>query len=213
VSVLHAYHLYADGEWSNPAAEHLDALARAGYEGPFLVGAVGTVERRREALDWIASRRPIDRTVEADSGFEQVTLRKVRDLARKHPKGLSLYAHTKGAHRPGRLQDAWRRSMTCALLATLDVHVQTLRLSFFDAIGCHWLTPESSGGEVPWPHFAGNFWLARNEFLAGLPPVRSRARHDAEGWLGSGSAPPRVLDLNPGWPGTVPWLERLGWPR
>jgi hypothetical protein len=208
------YHCYAAGDdWETPVEEHLSALARVGYDSPFHVGLVGSEPQRADALDFITARRRVDRTYTADTGWEQVTLRKIREHARKHPDGLTLYAHTKGASRPSRLQDAWRRSMTCALLGALDVHAQTLSM-IYQAVGCHWLTPGAhAGGVVDSPGFGGNFWLARNDFLATLPPVRSQTRHDAEAWIGSGDQPPVVLDLNPGWPGTVPWFTRIGWPR
>ncbi|MHB1950172.1 MAG: hypothetical protein ACYCQK_01705 [Acidiferrobacteraceae bacterium] len=211
----HWYHVYAAGAWEQPVEEHLSALAKSGFDGPITIGLVGLPGQRAEAKDFIEHRRHPDRYVEADTGWEQVTLRDLRAYAKRHRDRLSFYAHTKGAANPSRLNAAWRRSMTTALLAdgALESHVASLLIAF-DVIGCHWLTDaEYPVVKVPtkMPMFGGNFWMARNDYLATLPPLGMRARHEAESWIGEGPRVPRVLDLNPGWPGTVPWIERIGW--
>jgi hypothetical protein len=200
-------------DWREPVEEHLQALARAGFDGKFKVGIVGPHDTRVEALDLIAAQRSPDRVVEADEGWEQHTLRLVRAEAKRALDGLTLYTHTKGAsHGTGQMSH-WRRSMTVALLKGVrddgDWRSHVRSLALFEAVGCHWLDELPSGGRG----FAGNFWLARNSFLATLPPVASRARHDAESWIGSGDRPPALIDLNPGYPGTVSWVEAIGWPR
>jgi len=194
--------------WHEPVEEHLQALARAGFDGRFKVGIVGPHDTRVEALDLISAQRQPDKVVQAEEGWEQLTLRAARADARRHPSGLTLYCHTKGAtHGTGQMSH-WRRSMTTALLATLPANVATLAM-VYEAVGCHWLDQLPSGGRG----FAGNFWLARNDFLASLPPVPSRSRHDAESWIGSGDRSPVLLDLNPGYPGEVSWVQAIGWPR
>ena len=222
MKLSHFFHCYADGEWREPVDEHLSALAKVGFNGPLHLGVVGTPDRREVAISHITRHRKVASIVEADEGFEQVTLRRVRDHARRHRDDVTLYCHTKGAANPSRLQDAWRRSMTCALLAgvhgpatdALGSHLASLAIAY-DVIGCHWLTADRYGHvqvATRYPMMGGNFWLARNDYLASLPPL-GRARHDAEAWLGEGRRPPRVLDLNPGWPGTVPWVTKIGWPK
>lgn len=60
-------------------------------------------------------------------------------------------------------------------------------LRMFDVCGVNWK-------EDPWPHFSGNFWWARSEYVASLrafgdlpPPVRGwDLRHQCERWIGSG---------------------------
>jgi hypothetical protein len=222
MQLTHFYHCFAAGAWRDPVEEHLSALARVGYDGPFHVGLVGSEEDRTAALEFIASRRRVDRLYPADAGFEQVTLRKLRDHARRHRDGFTFYAHTKGAANPSRLQECWRRSMTCALLggvhgsggSALESHLASLAIAY-DLVGCHWLTEDAYPHVrvmTAFPMMGGNFWLVRNDYLAALPPL-GRERHDAEAWLGEARRTPRVLDLNPGWPGTVPWITKIGWPR
>ena len=212
----HWYHVWLPGgHWRTPVEEHLSALAKSGFDGPMTVGLVGSAEQRAEAIEFFHRRRVPDRWIQAEGGWEQVTLRDLRTYAKRHRDELSFYAHTKGAANPSRLNAAWRRSMTTALLAdgALQTHIASLLIAF-DLIGCHWLTADRYVLKVPtaMPMMGGNFWLARNDFLASLPPLGNRARHEAESWIGEGSRTPRVLDLNPGWPGTVPWVERIGWP-
>src|ERR1700752_3936107 len=125
MELVHYYHCYAAGLWRAPVEEHLSALARIGYNGPFHLGLIGSHRQRAEALKFIAKRRPPDSVAEGKRGWEQLTLRKAHEHALEHPDGVTLYAHTKGAANPGRLQEAWRRSMSCALLSGLDVHAQT----------------------------------------------------------------------------------------
>lgn len=230
----HYYHVFAGGAWQEPVEEHYSALAKIGFDAPMTVGVIGRPEERAEAVERIYRLRRPKRVIQADKGWEQLTLRAAWANARKRPEGLTLYCHTKGAGRPERLQDAWRRSMTCALLAGvhaggldpvssshdmtgLEAHCQTLAMpGLFDLVCCHWLTAENYPdvvADTPFPMVGGNFFLARNDFLATLPPVPNRARHDAEAWIGLGPRHPRVLDLNPGWPGTVPWVVKQGWPQ
>ena len=208
--VIHWFHCWvgAGSDWCEPVEEHLQALARGGFDGRFKVGVIGPHDSRVEALNVIEAQRPIDRVVQAEDGWEQHTLRLVRVDAKRHPDDLTLYCHTKGAsHGTGQMSH-WRRSMTTALLWDWRKNAETLSM-IYEAVGCHWLDPLPSGGAG----FAGNFWLATNRFLATLPPVSTGNRHQAESWIGSGDRPPVLLDLNPGYPGTVGWINQIGWPR
>lgn len=207
MTVTSWFHVWCEegSHWCAPVEEHLQALARSKFTGRFKVGIVGPPDTRAEALALISAQRSPDVVKETDTGWEQHTLAAVRTDARRNPKGITLYCHTKGASHNTRSQDAWRRSMHCALLARFGETVQTL--SKYEAVGCHWLDGPGGGG------FAGNFWLARNSLLASLPPLSTENRWQAESWIGSGTRKPRVLDLNPGHPGEVSWVHAIGWPR
>lgn len=218
MNVTHFYHVWAGGEWRGPLIEHCDALNRARYDGPLVVGVVGPRAQRDLAVAEITRRcRMPDRVVTAEGGFEQVTLAVVHQHAQQHPEGAVLYMHTKGASSPSRLNAAWRRSMTCALLANgaLDGHLRELE-DGTDIVGCHWLDrAHFPHVRVPtrMPMIGGNFWLARCDHLAGLKPVSTSDRWQAESWIGECKNTPTVKDLCPGWPGTVPWVTAIGWPR
>lgn len=199
MDIVHAYHCYAGGAWRDVLAEHLWSLNRWGFDGPTILGLVGRAEDRAEARAAFTAARPQTQVVEADAGFEQVTLDAVHAHACAHD-GAVLYAHTKGASRPGGWQDRWRRSMTRDVVGA--ARNATQHLDHHDAVGSHWLTASDYASvrhaSRIGPHFAGNFWLARCDYLR-LLPVCSRAdRWEAEWWIGIGT--PRILDLRPGWP-------------
>lgn len=205
----HFYHCWCDGDWTEPVVEHVDALLAADFQGPVYLGLVGASMWRGAARD---AFDPLDVrvAVEADSGFEQVTLAKVREYALEH-EGAVLYAHSKGSADASEFRKQWRRSMTKLVVSNWRTNLRRLDPTTPrvpphdppDAIGCHWLTRERFPGfEVEFPEgtpfFGGNFWMARCDYLRRLPEPSTRSRFDAERWIGLGD--PRVLDLNPGWP-------------
>lgn len=202
----HFYHVWCEGQWRDPVAEHMAALEDSGFDGEFVVGLVGGPVSRADALLEIGSLRHIDRVIHADGGWEQETLREVRLHADEHG-GAVLYAHTKGAANANEFQSEWRRSMTYHVLTNWRANVDSLA-SGYDLVGCHWLTREEFPGivaDTPLPMIGGNFWMATCQYLRTLPPLLHETRHDAEAWVGLGD--PNVLDLFPGWPGTQPFYR------
>jgi hypothetical protein len=200
VELAHFYHCFTGGSWTEPVLEHVDALVEADFRSPVYLGLVGAELWRGAASDVFEPLLDVRVAVEADSGFEQVTLAAVRRYAMEHD-GAVCYAHTKGAADVSDFRAKWRRSMTRLLIS--DWRGNLAHLEEFDAVGSHWLTPEhfpgfeSEFGEGI-PFFGGNFWMARCDYLRGLPEPSERSRFDAERWIGLGN--PRVHDLNPGWP-------------
>ena len=92
--IRHYYHVYADGYWHTPVAEHLDALAESGLKPHLTVGVVGEPANRRAVR--VALRfAGVARWIEANTGWEQVTLDALRQDAASHDDPV-LYAHTKG---------------------------------------------------------------------------------------------------------------------
>jgi len=191
------FHCWTPGDWSEPTIEFADALQESGFAGPVFLGLIG------DPL-WCASAHGVfpeaQVAVEAETGFEQVTLAKVREYALEHD-GACLYGHTKGSADVTDFRAKWRRSMTRLVVSDWRINLQ--HLDRFDAVGCHWLTREGFPGfeqEFPdgTPFFGGNFWMARCDYLRTLPEPSTRSRFDAERWIGLGE--PRVLNLLPGWP-------------
>jgi hypothetical protein len=174
VRLAHWYHVWSGGAWQEPLAEHMGALVEATFDHPVYFSVVG-------------------------DGWEQVTLRKVREYAQEHD-GAICYAHTKGGHDTSDFRAAWRRSMTRHVIGGWRENLAALEA--YDAVGCHWLTADEFP-QVPHvvttPFFGGNFWIARCDYLRTLPECSTESRFDAERWIGLGN--PRVLDLLPGWPG------------
>jgi hypothetical protein len=141
---------------------------------------------------------------EADTGWEQVTLAAVRRYAQTHD-GAVVYAHTKGASNAGDLgsNSKWRRAMNLRVVDNWRSNLKAM--DDHDALGCHWLTPGEHPGTIRTPFFAGNFWMARCDYLRTLPVCATEDRMDAELWVGLNG--PRVLDVLPGWPGEGRWMD------
>lgn len=186
----HFYHLYADGDWGRPLAEHLNALDRIGVPFRVTCGVVGSPENRAEAIGCLPDGWEI---VEFDSGFEDRTLSLIPERLTDVPV---MYAHTKGAGFPQPYSDAWRACMTRQVVGRWRENL--LALQSHDLVGAHWLVPEA-WEDVDSPYFGGNFWWASADHLRKLGPVDTSTRFGAEQWVGS--VPARALNLVHGWPG------------
>jgi hypothetical protein len=209
VKLRHFYHVYAGGGWAEAVAEHAAALGQAGLSCPVTIGLVGPEEDRFRARERITERfyewylpEPDD-WIEADAGFEQVTLAPLREYAlRCEDEEAILYAHTKGAYSNEPLNTEWRRSMTRFTVGRWVQCVSLISGDNYDTAGSHWLTPEEHHKPprflVTTPMYGGNFWWARTDYLRKLPPPGNDYRHQAEEWLGL--AGPRAYDFLPGWP-------------
>ena len=205
MQAAHFYHVWSDGSWRQPVAEHMAALEDAKFDGFFALGVVGSNANRREAINEISHLRKPDFVVHAEEGFEQVTLDAVHRHAQEHDDAI-LYAHTKGAANVRRFQDQWRWNMTHHVIRGWRNCREALESGHYDAVGCHWLTAEEFPhikADTGYPMFGGNFWMATAEYVRSLPPVSNETRWHAESWIGLNH--PRVLDLFPGWPGSVPF--------
>lgn len=208
MDVRHYYHVHAAGAWSEAVREHAAALGEAGFSGPVTIGMTGPPTDRERARELITIRladagQLVNRWIEEDKGFEQVTLQQIHVDAHGIPGQFAvLYAHTKGARDNTEFNIAWRRSMTRRVVGGWEANAKLLE-GRYDAVGCHWLTPEKHhrperGRPVTTPMFGGNFWMARASYLRELPPPGTDYRHQAEEWIGYEN--PKVRDLRPGWP-------------
>ena len=182
--LAHFYHVWADGAWQDPVAEHLAALDASGLGAALDVkaaGVVGAPENRAAAIEALGPGWQV--AVTADSGFEDVTLRALRAFAALD--GKVLYAHTKGASDPTPRNALWRQRMTWCAVGMWEQAVAAL--GEFDCAGPHWLTAEGYWGcpSPPWQGwFAGNFWWANLSYLRRLPAPGGGDRYAAERWIG-----------------------------
>jgi hypothetical protein len=208
-NLRHYYHVYASGAWAAPVAEHTRALGAADFPGDIVIGLVGEAgdrERARQLIELQLAAEGLAAPrmwVQAEEGFEQLTLAVVRESARAAAADYPvLYCHTKGARNDSEVNTAWRRSMTARVVGGWRQCVGLL--GDHDTVGCHWITPQDEcpypDQTVDTPFYGGNFWWARSSYLATLPEPWQAERHDAEAWIGLGA--PRACDLLPGWPST-----------
>lgn len=192
--IFHYYHIYADGLWRVPLAEHVDAIRRINDVVFTQVGIVGDPANRAEVIEQIPGSWVIADV--SDQGWEQVTLEALhREL--RHIDGPVLYAHTKGAANASAVNAVWRGCMTRNVVRRWGEAIRDLEHA--DLVGAHWLTPAAHPGKVGTPYFGGNFWWARPDYLAGLPAPSNETRYHAEAWVGQNN--PVVVDRVPGWPG------------
>ena len=119
------------------------------------------------------------------------------------PGWFVMYHQMKGVTHPGEVSyENWRRRMEHACVWNWQRCVADLERGY-DAVGCHWLTPERFPGAVTSPFFGGTYWWARSEYLMQLPPLPADThanRYEAESWIGRRRPYPRVQDYIPGWP-------------
>lgn len=191
----HYYHIYADGRWQVPLADHIAALNEAGLMQnlDFIgVGIVGTKENRESVKSTLPESFHV--IAEEDEGWEHITLREM-DFSET---AKILYAHTKGAANPSQLQNRWRLSMTNVVVYDWRRCVEVL--DEMDTVGC-FFTPS------PWTHYSGTYWWANTDYLSTLPPLNYSSRWEAEAWIGKGKG--TFGDIGPGHPATS-MIER-GW--
>lgn len=156
---------------------------------------------------------------EALDEYETPTLVKLREWAVSNPSGAVLYWHTKGvsavSEHDRKIKAQWRRLMQRYLIGRWRKVL--VELAVHDIAGVAWQSSPD------FPHFAGNFWMARCDWLSNLDDpyhyrqYRTNAervlgghkwiRMHAEMWLGS-RAWHHVKNLyNPG--GSVLWTDAV----
>lgn len=190
----HFYHVYADGAWEPIVFGHIDALTNSHLIQDldfFRVGIVGTEENRARVKDALPFAEVV---VEADKGWEQVTLNVLHETAKTFD-GAIFYAHTKGAWSQSALADAWRISMTYDTVTRWRACVDAL--ARVQAAGPYWLTSHEPEHKEHRYFFAGNFWWARADYLRTLPRPLTATRFQAEGWVGLGD--PTVSNMREGY--------------
>lgn len=180
MKLTHFYHVFADGDWQQPAEEHLDALIASELIDnldDIFIGIVG-VETNRDRV-----KREVPGVVvaEAETGWEQVTLNAVHEFAQTDA-GAIFYAHTKGAWSRSELARQWRVSMTHDTVTRWQECVRAL--SMFQVAGPYWLKSYEPEHLNHHHFFAGNFWWARSDYVRSLDPVGVENRYQAEGWIG-----------------------------
>jgi len=187
--LTHFYHVFADGDWLSAATEHFEQLRVSGLLDELdrvHLGVVGSPQNRREVKR--ALRHHV--AVEADEGWEQVTLNRLHRFCRRDD-GAVLYAHTKGSWSRSELAKAWRVSMTHDVVARWRECVDALE--DVQAAGPFWLKSAEPEHVDHQSFFAGNFWWARSDYIRTLQPVGVVSRYQAEGWVGLGMPSVKVM--------------------
>lgn len=189
------YHAALMPGWDYIVAEQLGYLAAVGLPAvkAWLAGAPGDRERALRIAAHYGVAVEVLGTSDGWAECEGPTLGALHAWAAAHPGHAVFYHHTKGVSAPeDRHKQRWRRVMMKHVVA--DWRQNLVRLQQADVLGCAWQ-------ESPdYPHFCGNFWAARCDWLLHLrPPAEYRlSRPDfrwavhswrdrmyCETWLGS----------------------------
>ncbi len=183
------FHIATLGPWKEIVADHFSLLRKSGLyrlTKKVFIGIIGP--HATEFLPDDDKAEVIHRS-QNEADFEFPTLTFLHEFCKTH-ECKAFYIHTKGVSRNSPMTDGWRRYMAHFIierhadcLAALDSH---------DVCGVNWT-------QFPWPHFSGNFWWARSQYVAGLEPLSGlatsrrfnadapwlEARHECERWIGS----------------------------
>ena len=120
---------------------------------------------------------------ESLSNFEFTTLSKLQNYCMSNPQSIVLYFHNKGASRNSSMESinikAWRKYMEHFIFNNHEDCINALKKGDFDTCGVQ-LTDDDQ------PHYSGNFWFARCDYVNELPLISESVawdRHVAETWV------------------------------
>lgn len=170
------------GNWQEVVNEQLSLLREQDLRD-VLVTFVG------EDWNWfdVTSRQSGVRAylVQQDSNishYETFAMLLIERLAKESDSPI-LYFHTKGVSAPGHDgKRRWRKLMEDHVIRKWRENLAPL--VDHDVVGVNWL-------ECPTPHFSGNFWMARADWIRKLPDFvayhssRQFVRTNCEFWIGS----------------------------
>jgi SAM-dependent methyltransferase len=181
------YHIGCMGHWKEVVSEQCLELSRVGIRPTALVLGGNAAD-----FEWLQQFN----LELVDGGqnlleYETPTLALLDKWCEENPEGAVLYIHSKGVTNPGcDNRQAWRRLMMHYVVS--DIHANLERLKVVDVVGVNW------EHTTCFPHFSGNFWVARADWInsltnvvdykaAGGPSIFGQAweRMHAEMWLGS----------------------------
>jgi hypothetical protein len=158
------YHIACMSNWQEVVGEQVRLLAHVGLK--HVTACVLGNEGQAAWCKTQANKAGIILDIAARTNdlaqYEHPTLCLIHEWATKcTDNAAALYLHTKGVGTPDcKHKKHWRRVMQRHVVA--DWRENLGRLQMLDAVGVDWVD-----GEMP--HFSGNFWMARRDWLARLP--------------------------------------------
>jgi hypothetical protein len=179
------YHCCCIGNWRDVVREHAAIFSALDLH------PTACVLGDSEAVDYVRTIWPVAYHSTEAKEYETPTLQRLWEDCRANPTGAVLYCHTKGVSKPDDLAErGWRRMMDRFVVGDWRANLQKLAVA--DIVGANWQDSRD------YPHFAGNFWMARADWIATLdspdehrgrggPPIAGHpwARMHAEMWVGS----------------------------
>ena len=124
--------------------------------------------------------------------FELPTLKLMHTYSQNNLGVKVLYLHTKGisyskndSKNPNILD--WINYMLYFLVDSANYKKCFELLDSYDTLGCNYLGPPYK------PHYSGNFWWSKTDYLKSLSIDSLNSKHDAEWWLLSGTSNKYIL--------------------
>lgn len=158
------FHLSLMPGWESVVAEQFALLGHVGLDavrGCIIAKPGPDADRCVRAALRFGVRLDVLSVTEDFGLYEGPTLDALHAWATENPGGAVTYLHTKGASNPGNGHKAhWRRVMMRHVVADWRPNLE--KLSLHDVSGAAW---HAGNGH---PHFCGNFWNARCDWLRSL---------------------------------------------
>ena len=170
-SPVHAfYHMACMNEWKPIFHEQLEEFHKADlHPTTYVLGSEADQE-------YVAKYLPVAGWQHNFGWYETPTLDTVYQWCRQNPTGAAIYCHSKGVTRPwDGVKALWRRKMSGHIIAPWRDHIE--RLTEYDTCGVYFNTHKWHS------HYAGNFWIARADWISHLPPPWEHRREPRRGWL------------------------------
>lgn len=174
------YHISCMNNWQAVVTEQLRLLAFAGLNEAYscILGSEDDAEWCCDKSDELGIDMNVGRVSPDLSLYELHTLEWLHQWALANPAGSALYFHTKGVSDPtSRHKIAWRRLMQKHVIADWRANLEKIAVA--DILGVSWQEL------IDFPHFMGNFWMARADWISHLQaPSEYRHRHADFRWAG-----------------------------
>ena len=148
------YHIAAMGNWKDVLLEQKSATDAAGLR------PICHVNGSPSDSEWVSAIGLDVASVSPNlKEYETPALELVYRWCCDNPSGAVIYFHTKGVSSPGdRSKAAWRRLMMSAVISPWEQNIR--RLEIADLVGVNWIDSPDH------PHFSGNFWMARADWVS-----------------------------------------------
>jgi hypothetical protein len=195
------YHSAAMDGWRDVVREQMALLRYAGLTRAYATHVGGHENDLLEEAAHNGVTLKLDRADANVMHYETFAMLLIERLAKESDNPI-LYFHTKGVSaswHEGKTR--WRRLMERLVVARWRENLTHLK--DHDAVGVNWYACDT-------PHFSGNFWLARADWLRKLPDFvtyhnsRKLVRYTCEFWIGSApGCRPRSLACS----GQVFWAD------
>ncbi len=187
---IHCFvHLAIMNDWERIYREQLAKIVRSGLSkllDGMHISMVGAEEDKKIPL--LAGKAEIEYQSPNLKEYEFPTLKLIKNFSQNVDAKI-LYLHSKGVSKFGQVEkpyvEDWRNYLEYFVIERYQNCLEALET--VSVCGANWAL-------APLPHFSGNFWWARSDYIRTLPePVWREQRIAAELWLGTRN--PTVMNL------------------